>query len=341
MIQCNEIGEHGRCTNSWKKQFGAKKTNCKQKGLSHVFKPKISHTDKDEDEDKDGDLTTEANDTSNTSFKESSVGMTTRSSSQTTRTTSPVGSAADMVRLTSRHNDYQKQFEDGMALCLGLDFKLRDEKRGRSMIEAAALSGFSMAVAFCLLRGWDQNHPVQCSNGSGSVDNATCGKRAVAMYVNIEQETNGYHWAQHFLGECCDYGDGTDQDYTKAVEWYTKSSEQGNSCAMADLGFCCEMGYGCGRRRTKAVQLYEKSAKLGDSQAMYNLGKCYEEGNGVVKDLDIAQEWYTKAVAQDHARAKKCKRLHEEYKKSEEGKKLSCNKRKNKQKHNKTKRTKT
>jgi TPR repeat protein len=78
---------------------------------------------------------------------------------------------------------------------------------------------------------------------------------------------------------------------------------------------------------------------------MYNLGKCYEEGDGVVKDLDTAQQWYTKAVAQDHARAKvqilKCKRLQEEYKKSEEGTKLSCNKRKNKQKHNKTKRTKT
>ena len=256
----------------------------------------------------------------------------TRSSNITHSNIMPyVPSANDMVREPSRHvgpNDGgQALFEKGMAYWNGSDFKKKDDKRGQLMIEASASFGFPLAVACCHSHGF---------NGMEQDF-----KKAFEMCVKIEQETNGYHWAQCFLGFCYYFGCGTAQDYTKAVEWYTKSSEQGNSCAMADLGLCCEMGYGCGRRRTKAVQLYEKSAKLGDSQAMYNLGKCYEEGNGVVKDLDIAQEWYTKAVAQDHARAKKCKRLHEEYKKSEEGKKLSCNKRKNKQKHNKTKRTKT
>ena len=131
----------------------------------------MPHTDKDEDKDEDGDLTMEDR-------------MTTRSNSQTTGT-SPVGSATDMVRDPSRHNDYQQMYEDGMALCFGLNFKLTDEKRGRAMIEAAALNGFTMAVAYCLEKGWDQNHPMQYSNGSGSVDEATCAKRAVAMYVKM------------------------------------------------------------------------------------------------------------------------------------------------------------
>jgi len=49
--------------------------------------------------------------------------------------------------------------------------------------------------------------------------------------------------------------------------------------------------------------LYEKSATLGYSIAMYNLGNCYKNGWGVTKDLTKAQEWYTKAAAQGHAKA--------------------------------------
>jgi TPR repeat protein len=36
---------------------------------------------------------------------------------------------------------------------------------------------------------------------------------------------------------------------------------------------------------------------------MYNCGVCYEEGRGVTKDVNTAREWYTKAVAQGHAKA--------------------------------------
>ena len=54
---------------------------------------------------------------------------------------------------------------------------------------------------------------------------------------------------------------------------------------------------------TKAVELYEKSANLGDSSAMFNLGYCYKEGDGVIKNLNQAREWYTKAAAQGDAEA--------------------------------------
>ena len=119
MNQCTQCKPpYGRCTRTWPRKFGTNKTNCAQMDLPHLFKlpeqaPNMSHTDKNKDED--GDLTMEDKDTSNTSFKEASAGMTTRSSSQTTDTTSPVGSATDMVRDTSRHNNYQQMFEDGMA----------------------------------------------------------------------------------------------------------------------------------------------------------------------------------------------------------------------------------
>ena len=244
MQRCTQTGPLGRCTHSWTIRFGVvTKTNCTQLRLTHLFKvpeqaPNMPHTDTDEDEDEDGDLTME--------------GMTTRSNSQTTGTRSPVGSATDMVRDPSRHNNYQQMYEDGMVHCFGLDFNLRDEKRGRSMIEAAALGGFPMAVAYCLEKGWDQKYPFI---GIGSVNEATCEKRALAMYVKIEQETK-YHWAQFELANLYFYGYGTDQDYTKAVEWLTKASAQGNSVAMSNLGHKYEHGLGCIQKICKTARYF-------------------------------------------------------------------------------------
>ena len=36
------------------------------------------------------------------------------------------------------------------------------------------------------------------------------------------------------------------------------------------------------------------------STAMYNLGNCYKCARGVLKDLNKAKEWYTKAVGKGH-----------------------------------------
>jgi len=175
-------------------------------------------------------------------------------------------------------------FEEGMAYYHGFDFKKKDLKRGRLMIEASASSGFPMAMAECHCWGWNGMENEQ--------------KIAFEMFVKIEQETNGYHWAQYMLGNCYHRGRGTDQDYTKAVEWYTKSSEQENSVAMNNLGVRYENGLGCDQNLTKAAEWFEKSANLGYSVAMSNLGTYYTNGQGVTKDLNKAREWLGKAAAQ-------------------------------------------
>ena len=181
-------------------------------------------------------------------------------------------------------------FEEGMAYLLGSNFKKKDQKRGQSMIEASASSGFPMAVAKCHYQGWN-----------GMEEDFT---KAFEMFVKIEQETNGYHWAQYSLGLCYEDGHGASENRRTAVKWYTKSSEQGNHVAMNSLGICYDqldttLAFGIG----KALELYEKSAQLGNSIAMFNLGACYEESAGVTKDLNTAREWYTKAAAQGCAKA--------------------------------------
>ena len=75
-------------------------------------------------------------------------------------------------------------------------------------------------------------------------------------------------YAQSNLGSCYYNGEGVDRDYTKAVEWYTKSAEQEYASAQ------------------------------------YSLGRCYENGNGVEKDLEEAKKWYQKAADQGYEKAK-------------------------------------
>ena len=74
-------------------------------------------------------------------------------------------------------------YEEGQAYRYGSDFKKVDDDRGQMMIEASASSGFPMAVAYCHLFGW---------NGLKKDF-----KKAFEMYLKIEKETNGDHWAQN------------------------------------------------------------------------------------------------------------------------------------------------
>jgi len=179
-------------------------------------------------------------------------------------------------------------FEEGYAFKHGSNFKKKNLQRARSMIEASASSGFPLAVAYCCYQGW---------NGMEKDK-----KKSFDMHVKIEQETNGYHWAQFLLGVCYDYGRGTDQDHTKVFELYTKSSEQGNSDAMNSLGVKF-LKRDQGQDHANAVELFLKSAQLGHSTAMFNCGACYAKGVGTLKDVIKARKYYLQATAQKHIHA--------------------------------------
>ena len=176
-------------------------------------------------------------------------------------------------------------WEEGQVYYHGLGFRKKDRERGMSMIEASASSGFPMAVAYCHF------------NGRNGLNKDV--KKAFDMCVKIEKETNGYHWAQELLGDCYQDGHGVGKDAKKTFEYYSLSSEQGNSLAMLSLGHCYDFGTGTDVNETKAFEWYEKSANLGNYLAMYNVGECYKDGTGeVTKDLRKARGWYTKAAAQ-------------------------------------------
>jgi TPR repeat protein len=192
---------------------------------------------------------------------------------------------------------------------MGLNFQKKDIPGGQLMIVKSAAAGFPMAVAHC--------HLVVCKLYSRIGLNGKYGTRetdlnyekrrfktAFKMLVTIEKEAH-YHWSQYLLGVCYDKAWGTKKNYTKAVEWYSKSSEQKNPVAMNNLAGCYQHGEGVDEDHTKTFEWYEKSANLGCSGAMTNVGISYEVGEGVTKDLNKAKEWYTKGAAQGNADSQK------------------------------------
>ena len=58
-------------------------------------------------------------------------------------------------------------------------------------------------------------------------------------------------------------------DFDKAIEWYTKAADLGNSDAMKMIGNMYKLGslYGGEDDLEKAIEWYQKAADLGNSDA--------------------------------------------------------------------------
>ncbi|CAB4485379.1 unnamed protein product [Rhizophagus irregularis] len=108
---------------------------------------------------------------------------------------------------------------------------------------------------------------------------------------------NGNLVAQCMLGYFYEHGIGTPENETKAFECYIKSAEGGNACGQCNIGLCYDNGsLGIVQNKYEAFNWYLKAAEGGDFSGQYNLGLCYEEGVGTIKDESKAFEWYLKSA---------------------------------------------
>lgn len=83
----------------------------------------------------------------------------------------------------------------------------------------------------------------------------------------------------YLVANCYYNGKGVEKNYEKAVEWYTKAAEQGNSYAQNDLGNCYYNGKGVEKNDDLAVNWLRKSAKQENENAKKDLiGKNFKFG---------------------------------------------------------------
>lgn len=84
--------------------------------------------------------------------------------------------------------------------------------------------------------------------------------------------------AMYYQGRC------VEQDYSKAVYWYTEAANRGNITSMSNLGYCHYYGRNIPVDYEKAYQMFTKAAIMGDLIAEYKVGDMFASGKYVEKD---------------------------------------------------------
>jgi hypothetical protein len=87
-------------------------------------------------------------------------------------------------------------------------------------------------------------------------------------------------------------------NYRAAKEDFESAIRQGYVGAYAALGLLYQNGQGVPQSNAEAVRLYRLGARAGDGYAMYDLGGMYGDGLGVPQDLNQAEAWLNKAIAE-------------------------------------------
>jgi Sel1 repeat len=99
--------------------------------------------------------------------------------------------------------------------------------------------------------------------------------------------------AMNYLGLYYDKGfGGAPQDYEKALYWYHKAIEKGNTSAMFGISDLYKDGNGVEQDYSKSLEWLYKAADAGASFAFIQLGRAYKEGKIVTRDYNIAFKFF-------------------------------------------------
>jgi hypothetical protein len=90
-------------------------------------------------------------------------------------------------------------------------------------------------------------------------------------------------------------GDGIEQDYVAAANWFRIAAEQGHAKAQHNLALMYESGLGVRKDCSEAAKWYRLAADQGLASSQNNFGGLLEAGDGVEQDYVAALEWYRRA----------------------------------------------
>lgn len=98
--------------------------------------------------------------------------------------------------------------------------------------------------------------------------------------------------ANAYLGRAVQTGVKVQPSTSEALRWYLAAAKQNNIEALLELGSGYENGYFGKADGSKAVEYYRRAAELGNTNAAGNLTHLYAEGGeGLPKDFDEAARW--------------------------------------------------
>jgi TPR repeat protein len=102
--------------------------------------------------------------------------------------------------------------------------------------------------------------------------------------------------AEYKVGEMYETGFGVKKDMTEAMNWITKSANQGHETAGFKLLYWDIEKNGVNDANKAEFEALKTKAKEGNSQAQYYIGRMHANGVGVKKSSNKAISWLNKAA---------------------------------------------
>lgn len=123
-------------------------------------------------------------------------------------------------------------------------------------------------------------------------------QNALQGFLELEQTTERIKpYVQYRIGKMFALGYGTNEDYTKAFEWFEKSADAGNKIAQYSLGSLYYYGNGVAQNYEKAFEYYKQSADQDNAYACYETAKMFRDGISVEKNSEQAEIYFQKAYS--------------------------------------------
>ena len=120
-------------------------------------------------------------------------------------------------------------------------------------------------------------------------------------YATIQQEITTIRQQKDFFQKAEVATD--EKDYAKAMEYYQKSADMGNTKAWIDLGGIYYNGDGVSQDYNKAMEYFRRAADENEPGALFMLGQMFRFGEGIEKDDNKAFRYMQDAISacQDNA----------------------------------------
>lgn len=107
--------------------------------------------------------------------------------------------------------------------------------------------------------------------------------------------------SQYKMGLRYNNGQGVQQNYSTALEWFEKSAASGNAEAQYFAGIAYDAGRGVEQNLEKAVVYFSGAANQGHARAQYQYAQTFMNARGATKDQRWAVVWYDKSANQKHS----------------------------------------
>ena len=126
-----------------------------------------------------------------------------------------------------------------------------------------------------------------------------CGKAANAedgaWFVEIAAG-KGVRDAERDMGRILEHGWAGETDLEKALTWYQRAADHGESTAQWRIGMAYVRGEGREPDPVEAVRWFERSAASGDADGLTSLAVMHASGEGVPQDFSKALSLYRQAA---------------------------------------------